>query len=603
MVTSSPFMSLNGLGLGGAANTQTEYIYRALLARVERPVSEMHLLEVHRYHREHGSRKAFSRTLIEQELASDVEIATWIAEFRKCNKVVNSSQLAPRDKETRSLIPDFQVRSALALPLESDRRQRTATIAVADPEQPGMSQIRYMFPDWKVTWVIAPYRALEGAIEMIYTPQVHSENELQSLVETMLKEAATRGASDIHVDPDENLTRIFFRIDGEKTPWRQVPPQLREALATQIKLATARGDDGRSTRPDVAGGGQLDIARNQVPQDANASRRWGAMRFSLRFATLPVAFGETFTIRLLDQNAQILTLPVLGLLPDQNTVVSKTIDMPFGILCMVGPTGSGKSTTLAATIKMIDTSRLRVISAEDPREYRLPGVMQAQVNSQMSFLDILRSSLRHDPDVILVGEIRDIETAKIAVVAANTGHLILSTVHANSAVLGFTRLLNLNITADLISATTRAFVAQRLVRKLCSKCSQPHPLRKELTQKHNTLLKHAEPLFKTLGLPVEPNFREAGPGCPYCNNTGYQRRTVICEIRQIIPEIIPILIKANPARGVGFDDNAAETAFLDRVDKGEIIHRNMRQDGIIKAAMGIVCSDDVMAETIETICH
>lgn len=599
-MTLPPFGSLNGSSGTRAPmlGTQTEAICRALLARQERPVSEAMLQEVYRYHREHGGRKPFSRTLVDQELATDVEIAQWIAVFHNYD-LVNSAHLTPRAPDARTLIPDVQARAALALPLDADRRSRTATLAIADPEQPGLQQIRYLFPGWQVKWVISPYRAIEGAIELIYTPRVQSENELSGLVELMLQEAAQRGASDIHVDPDENLTRIFFRVDGKKSPWRQVPPNLKDALANQIKLSTGRGEDGRSPRADIAGGGVLDIGRTQVPQDARASRRWGSARYSLRYSSLPTAFGETFVIRLLDQNAQVVSLRELGLLPDHQAEVQKTVEMPHGILCMVGPTGSGKSTTLAAALKLIDPMECRIISAEDPMEYRLRGVQQAQVNALMSFEDILRTALRQDPDVLLVGEIRNKETARIAVTAANTGHLILSTIHANSAVLGFSRLLNLEVTADLIMATARVFVAQRLIRKLCPKCSQPHPLRAKLTAEHMDLLKHAHPIMRAMAHEGEPNFREAGPGCAHCRNSGYFRRTVITETRRIIPEVIPHLIAANPARGVGFDDHSAECAYAEHAAKGELIHRNMRQDGLIKAALGLVASDDVLAETIE----
>ena len=484
----------------GARSAQTESLCRALIASKDRPVSASLLEEAQRYHRTHAlGKKTFARTLIDQELATDAEIASYIAAHHNL-EVIQPSQLSPKSAEARNIIPAALARSALALPLECDPRRRVAVIAVADLEQPGLNQLRYLFSaDWKVRWAVAPFRAIEGAIELVYTPRVQSENELTSLVEAMLQEAASKGASDIHINPDENLTRIFFRIDGQITPWRQVPPNLKDALTTQVKLATARGEDGRSTRPDVAGGGVLDIARTQVPQDARASRRWGALRYSLRFSSLPTAFGETIVIRLLDQNAQIASMRDLGLLADHQNEVQKTVEMPHGILCMVGPTGSGKSTTLAAALKIIDPMEYRILSAEDPMEYRLRGVMQAQVNAMMSFEDILRTSLRQDPDVILVGEIRNKETARIAITAANTGHLILSTVHANSAVLGFSRLLNLEVTADLMMATVRVFIAQRLVRKLCPKCSQPHPLRAKLAEENSSLLKYATPLMRAMG--------------------------------------------------------------------------------------------------------
>lgn len=601
-ITTTPWsiqLSTNEKTAIQTAYTQEGFICHRILTRKERAISPATLEMSKRFHKTNGFNKPLTRLLIEGELATEKEIATWIAEYHGLQAIPGDA-LSQKNPDARSVLPDSLVRSRKVFPVIADRRLKTVTIAMGDPEQPGFNQVKHALKEFKVTWVVAQWGELDAAIDNQYIPKVVgvNDNEIALMVEVMLREAQAKGASDIHVNPEETITRIIFRIDGALIPWKQISSSQRDLFATQIKLSTLRGDDGVSQRSDLTTGGAMDVGRSDVPQDGRASRRFGSKKISLRYSSLPANFGETIVIRLLDQGSQTISLKDLGLLPDHHETMLKTAKQPHGILAMVGPTGSGKSTTLAAALKLIDPMDNRIISAEDPIEYRLRGVQQCQVTKQVKFIDILRAALRQDPDVLLIGEMRDGETANIAVTAANTGHLVLTTVHANTAILGITRLLNLDVTSDLLTATVRVLFAQRLVRKICVNCRTEHPRSKELVQMNQTIIDMAVAGGFFSDHEIEkPAFYECGPGCVTCGGSGYKGRTVLSEARTIIPEVMPILAKANAQNG--FDDGQAEAFYAARVEKGELQHRTMRQDGVIKAAMGIVTWEDVLSETIE----
>ena len=288
------------------------------------------------------------------------------------------------------------------------------------------------------------------------------------LVEDLLRAATMRGASDVHVDPERDGIRIRFRVDGALEEHRRLPSARQSALAGRIKV--------------LAG---LDIAERRAPQDgafvwrrAAAARGAAPVSYDVRVATLPVRFGERFTLRLLETGGTRLTLDDLGMDGPDLERFSRVLSRPHGLVLLTGPTGSGKTTTLYAAIRrLLDGAPLNVLTVEDPVEYEIPGIAQCEVDStdKVSFGKALRSLLRHDPDVVMIGEIRDAESLDTAVKAALTGHLVLSTLHANDSIAAVMRLSDMGLAPHLTAATLRLSTAQRLVRRLCPVCRRPRP--------------------------------------------------------------------------------------------------------------------------------
>ena len=316
---------------------------------------------------------------------------------------------------------------------------------------------------------------------------LESENDapIIRLVNVLLTQALRQGASDIHIEPYESRSAVRFRLDGTLHTVAEPHRGLHAAMLSRIKIMAS-----------------LDIAEKRLPQDGRIALRLAGRQIDVRVATLPTGFGERVVLRLLDKEGGRLELAGLGM--DEPTLarVDRLIRAPHGIVLVTGPTGSGKTTTLYAALSRIDGRGLNIMTVEDPVEYELEGISQTQVNAKigMTFARALRSILRHDPDVIMIGEIRDLETAQIAVQASLTGHLVLATLHTNDAVGATTRLVDMGVEPYLLSSSLLGVLAQRLVRKLCASC------RKENDKKY---------------VPV---------GCPSCNSTGYLGRTGIYEL-------------------------------------------------------------------------
>jgi type II secretory ATPase GspE/PulE/Tfp pilus assembly ATPase PilB-like protein len=412
----------------------------------------------------------------------------------------------------------------------------------------------------------------------------------------MLREAAhTRGLSDIHCVPDDRSCEIRWRIDGDLVPWRAIPGELKAPVAAQLKLSSTRGADGRA-RPASAAAGGLDVANRLDAQDASALRDYGSKRVSLRYSVVPAVNGESIVIRILDQSAQVGSLESLGMLEDTALQFRAAVKRPNGIVLLAGPTGHGKSTTLAAAVPWLDGRHKRVLSIEDPVEYRLRHVTQVSVNPRMTFAAALRAFLRQNPDIILVGEIRDAETAALAIRLSLTGHLILTTVHANTALQAISRLLDLGVEASLLAATLRLLVSQRLVKRLCPECRRPHRDRARLEGRFGSLIELGEKggVFRGEGHPG-PAFFEAGGGCGRCQRTGFAGRLAIFELRDLRAAVGELL--ARP--GQPFDAGRAEQVFAEARRAGDLSARTLREDGIIKAALGLTSPEEVMAATLE----
>ena len=329
-----------------------------------------------------------------------------------------------------------------------------------------------------------------------------------SLCDELLYAAILRQASDIHIDPDHDGVEIRFRVDGVLESYRRLPTEAHGGMLSRFKVLS-----------------EMDIAEKRAPQDGRFTHRLGTggQEIDIRTATLPTRHGERMTLRLLALSTSALTLERLGMLDRDLGIFQTALDKPHGMILLTGPTGSGKTTTLYAAVRrLIGRESLNVITIEDPVEYDIAGVAQVEVDSadKVSFGKALRSVLRHDPDVVMIGEIRDQETADVAIKAALTGHLVFSTLHTNSAASAVTRLADMGVERFLIAATLRLSVAQRLVRSLCSHCRKPH----ELTTSEAAALRRPELAGRTTFEPA---------GCMYCAGRGFTGRLGLFEMMPV----------------------------------------------------------------------
>jgi MSHA biogenesis protein MshE len=344
-----------------------------------------------------------------------------------------------------------------------------------------------------------------------------SDAPVVRLIETVFEDAMAAKASDIHIEPDETVLRIRRRIDGVLHEQVMDEKSITPALVSRLKL--------------MAG---LDISERRLPQDGRFNIKLKNKAVDVRFSTMPTQYGEAVVMRLLDHSAGVQSLDRLGLAPAVETRLQKAIHRPHGLLLVTGPTGSGKTTTLYAALSELNTPEKKIITVEDPVEYRLPRINQVQVNPKvgLDFARVLRTTLRQDPDIILVGEIRDHETAEIALRASITGHLVMSTLHTNDAISTALRLIDMGVEGFLVASAVHAIVAQRLVRRVCEKCSTTQTL--DAGQ--------AAWLNNTVGeqRAAEMQFRH-GSGCPACGHTGYRGRAAVHEMLDITGDLADAL--------------------------------------------------------------
>ena len=373
----------------------------------------------------------------------------------------------------------------------------------------------------------------------------------------MLTQALRAGASDIHIEAFETRSVIRFRVDGVLRDMLEPQRTLHAAIVSRIKIMA-----------------QLDIAEKRLPQDGRITLRLGGRPVDVRVSTLPSAHGERVVLRLLDKQAGRLELKRLGMSADTLQELDRLIHQPHGIVLVTGPTGSGKTTTLYAALSQLDTKLLNIMTVEDPVEYDLDGVAQTQVNPriEMTFARALRSILRQDPDIVMIGEIRDLETAQIAVQASLTGHLVLATLHTNDAPSAVTRLIDMGIEPYLLASSMLGILAQRLVRRLCPECRQPYaPAPSELGK------------LKLAALPPGTSFY-APQGCPSCNFTGYQGRSGIYELLSV----------DEPLRRM-IHDSATEQAMRDYAQHHGMT--SLRQDAARYVANGDTSVEEALRVT------
>ncbi|WP_298457787.1 GspE/PulE family protein [uncultured Cellulomonas sp.] len=383
-----------------------------------------------------------------------------------------------------------------------------------------------------------------------------SEAPIVRFVNLLVTQAITDRASDIHIEPTEHHLRVRYRIDGVLHETQRAPKQIQSGVVSRIKILA-----------------DIDIAERRKPQDGRMSVTHNGRKVDLRVATLPTVWGEKIVLRILDNSTASLDLRELSFTDGNLAAYRRSYAKPYGMILVTGPTGSGKSTTLYATVNAVSRPEINVITVEDPVEYRLPGINQVQVNPKagLTFAGALRSILRSDPDVVLLGEIRDHETAQISVEAALTGHLVLSTLHTNDAPSAVTRLVEMGIEPFLVGSALDAVVAQRLARRLCAKCKQPYaPTPAELA---------------AAGFPWAPGedlpVLHRAVGCVSCSKTGYRGRLAVHEVMQVTEAI---------ERHVVARSSSAEIARTARAE-GMV---PLRQDGWDKVTAGLTSVEEVL---------
>lgn len=378
------------------------------------------------------------------------------------------------------------------------------------------------------------------------------------LVNFLITDAVKRGASDIHIEPYEKLFRVRFRIDGVLQEVMAPPLRMKLAIMSRVKIMAS-----------------LNISERRIPQDGRINVRVGNKVIDLRVSIIPTLYGEKVVMRILDKSSLMLDMKDLGFEEEPLRKFIDAIEQPYGIVLVTGPTGSGKSTTLYSALSRLNTKEVQIITAEDPIEYNLKGINQVQINEEIgfTFAYALRAFLRQSPNIVMVGEIRDSETAEIAVRAALTGHLVLSTIHTNDAPSTINRLVDMGIPPFMVAASLNLIQAQRLVRKICAEC-------KEAVDPEKLLLREAN---------IDPKLLEGqkvykGKGCAKCNQRGYKGRIAITEVLPITPGIRELILQNSPAATI------REQAKKEGLD-------TLRDDALVKVKNGITTLEEVVRET------
>jgi len=432
------------------------------------------------------------------------------------------------------------------------------------------------FPEHTITWHLIRIQDLERLIKTIqdgtsadrtddsaYLRELAEEAPVIELVNNIITQAIEQGASDIHLEPEEDAFLVRYRIDAVLQTRMTLPRQRYDAVASRIKLVSG-----------------MDIAERRLPQDGRISTRGGGTEMDVRVSSVPGVHGESIVMRLLPKERKDLRLDRLGMAADHLQQFTRWVHEPHGIILVTGPTGSGKSTTLYAALAATNDRSRKIITVEDPVEYKMEGVTQIQAHSEIGydFARALRAILRQDPDVVMIGEIRDSETARIAVQASLTGHMVLSTLHTNDSLSAFPRLIDMGVEPFLVASSVKAVLAQRLVRRICEHCSHPATPSARLTPTFNDLRQRFPELMAEA-----PRFREA-TGCPRCHGTGYRGRVGIYELAEMTPPL--------------------QDAVAQRISVGELTglargegFRSLREDGLIKAWAGATSVDEVLRVT------
>jgi type IV pilus assembly protein PilB len=481
------------------------------------------------------------------------------------------AELVP-NPSTVGLLTEKFCRARHVLPLDFDRHG-TLILAMADPSDVVTIDDVRLITGISVTAVTATPGALEEAWDEVFTNKGRLEREtieperagpdllvlaeydkVVSLVEEILAAAVRQGASDIHFEPQADCMVVRIRVDGMLHRLTDVRDEMKEGVVSRIKIL-----------------GDMDIAERRLCQDGRATFRFDDRAVDLRIASIPTVFGENVTIRLLDGALADITLEDLGMGEEDLAEFRRSLKRPWGEILVTGPTGSGKSTTLYAALGELNAPDVKIYTVEDPVERRIPGILQSQVraNIGLTFSTMLRSLVRSDPDIIMVGEIRDQETALIATEASLTGHLVLSTLHTNDAASAITRLMEMGLPPYLIASSLECIVAQRLARRVCPKCAQMVTLTpSKMTAGERKFLQVKK---ATIAKPV---------GCNFCFNTGYSGRVGLFEVLAVSREIRALVLEHASADDLRDQGTASGT-------------RPLREDGRLKVLEGLTTIEEV----------
>ena len=525
-------------------------------------------------------------TLVKLGFIEETEVTKMLArQFRM--PAVDLSRFEVEPRILKLLPPDIALKHTV-LPLK--REGRTLTIAIVDPNNVTAIEDIKFITRCDVFPVIAGEYTLRNSIERYYQQgdvrlqsllkSVEAAEELEvvedqqdedvkatdladdapvvKLINGLLTDAVNRGASDIHVEPFEHEMRVRYRIDGALQEVMKPPIKMRAALTSRVKIMAA-----------------LNIAERRVPQDGRIKLKMGTRVIDFRVSTLPVLFGEKVVMRILDKGNLALDLTKFGFEPKAEQDLMRNILNPYGMVLVTGPTGSGKTTTLYSALSRINTMEVNIMTAEDPVEYNLMGINQVLVRNEvgMTFAAALKAFLRQDPNIIMVGEIRDMETGSIAIKAALTGHLVLSTLHTNDAPSTVTRMIDMGIEPFNVASAVNIIVAQRLVRRICSNCKTEH--------------KYSEEELHAFGIPVAEAAKSSyfkGAGCEMCNDTGYKGRQGLYEVMAMSSHLRRLVLKG------GSTEEIREQA----VKEGML---TLRMDGMLKVKRGVTTLDEVVKET------
>jgi type IV pilus assembly protein PilB len=403
----------------------------------------------------------------------------------------------------------------------------------------------------------------EAEMDLASLSKAAEEAPIIKLCNLILTDAVKRGASDIHVEPYEKEYRVRFRIDGILQNVMAPPMKLRDAMTSRIKIMS-----------------KLDISEKRLPQDGRIMIKYlkdgKKKELDFRVSTVPTLFGEKIVLRLLDKENLRLDMTKLGFEPEALSKFERQILKPYGMVLVTGPTGSGKTNTLYSSVARLNTPETNIMTAEDPVEFQLPGINQVQMKEQigLNFASALRAFLRQDPNIILVGEIRDFETAEIAVKAALTGHLVLSTLHTNDAPSTISRLMNMGIEPFLVATSVNLICAQRLVRRICVQCKEPVQLQAEALTEAGYSPEEAAKITV-----------QHGKGCGTCNNTGYKGRVGLYEVMEINDELRELVLVG--ASALELKKKAMEQGMI-----------TLRRSGLQKVASGLTTMEEVLRETV-----
>jgi type IV pilus assembly protein PilB len=526
-------------------------------------------------------RISLAEALVKSQYANEEQVARALAQHYGLDYVNLKEVSIPA--EVVALVPESVARENTVLPLAQGDGQ--LTVIVNDPENFDLLEKLRFILNRQISFALAPREALLAAINKYYggkgageevTPdftegvpdftdistEVTSKEELDEqsapvvrLVHLIISEAVQMRASDIHIEPFEDRVRIRYRIDGVLMERENVPKRMLGPLLSRVKILA-----------------KLDIAERRRTQDGRIKISLGKKDLDLRVSVIPTAHGQSVVARILDKDSIRVGVKQLGFAEDNYRTFQNLIRRPNGIILVTGPTGSGKTTTLYAALNELNTPDRKIITAEDPVEYYLPGINQCEIRHEigLDFARVIRAMLRQAPNVILVGEMRDLETAQMGIQASLTGHLVFSTLHTNDAPSAITRLIDMGVPAYLVSSSVIAIMAQRLVRLICQKCKQPYAPPQSALEKAGI----------TPQMAANAQFSK-GRGCSHCNNTGYRGRLGIFEM----------LIMSAKVRELTFREASTDDIRRAGISEGM---RTLYQDGINKVLRGVTTLEELL---------